>query len=254
MKDNLVNELPIGVAIQENGRLTYVNEAFTALTRGLNPQSLDSMLQPLDEEYTISIQHQDEQSFLRVRVQGDDERRIYTVDNITEQKAREEALRMEALTDHKTGIWNSTAYSADIEREVNRVNRYNGPLTLITLDFDDFKSMNTKHGHPGGDKLLRWFAQGLQNSLHRDSDRAYRTGGDEFAIITPSIVPASFPNRIAEYLRNNPCPDPMQSITASIGVAEHLTGNSVADLEAMADQAMYLAKDKGKDRVEFYRT
>ena len=66
MKDNLVNELPIGVAIQENGRLTYVNEAFTALTRGLNPQSLDSMLQPLDEEYTISFGVAD------VKRQGDD--------------------------------------------------------------------------------------------------------------------------------------------------------------------------------------
>ncbi|MGA9664335.1 MAG: GGDEF domain-containing protein, partial [Pseudomonas alloputida] len=131
------------------------------------------------------------------------------------------------------------------------------PLTLMMLDIDHFKSINDAHGHAVGDQVLRQFASTLQDQLHNDELIA-RLGGEEFVVILPGLAPDRA-NFTAERLRRAiqdlhvTQADQRLQITVSIGVAgcdADMPAPSLDELLASADQALYRAKARGRNRVE----
>ena len=92
--------------------------------------------------------------------------------------------RSEALLDGLTGLGNHRSFQEEIERQWSAASRYGRPLSLVLLDLDEFKQINDSSGHAAGDLLLRRMGSEITTSLRR-SDRAFRIGGDEFAIILP---------------------------------------------------------------------
>ena len=93
-------------------------------------------------------------------------------------------LELNAVTDPLTGLYNRRLFGESFEKELNRARRYAQPLSLVILDLHRFKEVNDKHGHPGGDEVLRAAAATLKKAL-RTSDSAFRIGGDEFALLLP---------------------------------------------------------------------
>jgi diguanylate cyclase (GGDEF)-like protein len=111
-----------------------------------------------------------------------------------------ERLSHQAFTDELTGLGNRWSFEQDLDKEVTRSHRSQTPLTLAVIDLDGLKSVNDTLGHPAGDQMLRRTAQALRSAL-RKSDRAYRIGGDEFAVIlldTAAADPDDLVGRIEE--------------------------------------------------------
>ncbi|HET8966115.1 MAG TPA: GGDEF domain-containing protein [Candidatus Acidoferrum sp.] len=94
------------------------------------------------------------------------------------------SLERNAVTDALTGLHNRRLFDETFDKELNRARRYAHPLSLVALDLHRFKEVNDKHGHPRGDDVLHAAAATLRKAL-RTSDSAFRTGGDEFALILP---------------------------------------------------------------------
>ncbi|MEI8172500.1 MAG: GGDEF domain-containing protein, partial [Deltaproteobacteria bacterium] len=135
------------------------------------------------------------------------------------------------------------------------VDRYGQPLTLLLLDFDDFKQFNDAYGHIEGDRVLSRFGQVVKRCL-RQTDSAYRYGGEEFTILLPMTTSedsAVTAERIrAEFKKENFSPVAGKDVpmTVSIGLAQY---QPQEDMKAFfvhrVDQLMYQAKKNGKDRV-----
>ncbi|WP_033399289.1 GGDEF domain-containing protein [Thermus islandicus] len=159
--------------------------------------------------------------------------------------------RLDAHSDFLTGLRNRRYLEQILERELFRLRRYGRPLSLIVLDLDGFKAINDAHGHDVGDRVLQALARCLEGHL-RQSDRAVRLGGEEFAVILPETAqPQAL--RLAERLRRAvealQVP-PVEGLSASFGVVQASPTDSPLSLLKRADEAMYQAKRLGKNRVE----
>ncbi|MBN8487165.1 MAG: GGDEF domain-containing protein [Burkholderiales bacterium] len=158
-----------------------------------------------------------------------------------------------AWHDELTGLLNRRRFTELGLLALERAQRQAEPLAVVLLDVDDFKHINDRHGHAAGDALLQTLGQVLPASLRR-SDLAARWGGEEFAVVLPGVA-RSDALRIVERLRqaveSTPIVAAGQSLrcTVSIGVAAPGPGDNLDDLLRRADQAMYLAKTGGKNRV-----
>ncbi|MCO1619824.1 GGDEF domain-containing protein [Pseudomonas putida] len=168
-------------------------------------------------------------------------------------------LAHQATVDHLTGVLTRSAFTrrANALLESRQQHAQALPLTLMMLDIDHFKSINDAHGHAVGDQVLRQFASTLQDQLHNDELIA-RLGGEEFVVILPGLAPERA-NFIAERLRRAiqdlhvAQADQRLQITVSIGVAgcdADMPAPSLDELLASADQALYRAKARGRNRVE----
>jgi len=159
--------------------------------------------------------------------------------------------QLDAYTDFLTGLRNRRYLEIILERELFRLWRYGRPLSLILLDLDGFKAVNDTHGHEVGDRVLRTLARCLEDHL-RQSDRAVRLGGEEFAVVLPETeLPQAI--RLAERLRREVAllkVPPVESLSASFGVAQAVPADSPLSLLKRADEALYRAKRRGKNRVE----
>jgi diguanylate cyclase (GGDEF)-like protein len=155
-------------------------------------------------------------------------------------------LQVNAVTDPLTGLYNRRLFGEGFEKELNRARRYGLPLGLVMLDLHRFKEVNDKHGHPGGDEVLRAAATTLKKAL-RTSDSAFRIGGDEFAVLLPQTdadQALALSRRIeavfAETLQELPL-----SVTVSMdhGVATFpLDGEQADELIRVADERLYRLK------------
>lgn len=172
------------------------------------------------------------------------------VSRLREQADRE---RRHALTDALTGLANSRAYYAVLERELERARRSARPLTVAYLDIDNFKSINDEGGHLEGDQLLRTCAATLASNL-RAVDTAARLGGDEFALVLPetgaegaALLLERVRLALLRDLQAHERPWPV-TVTVSIGAVTVL-GNppSAEDVVRAADEAMYRVKRSGKN-------
>jgi len=158
-------------------------------------------------------------------------------------------LSQAAITDGLTGLRNHRAFQESLMNLVQMAERYGQPLSLIMLDIDHFKQFNDRFGHPAGDELLRQVA-----SVLRQSARAYdviaRYGGEEFAILLPN-TDLQEAIRVAERLRQQiaAIQNRHMPITASFGVASYRHGSAPATLLYEADNALYEAKRRGRNRV-----
>lgn len=168
-------------------------------------------------------------------------------------------LNLEANTDKHTGCYNKTYFNNRINLEVNKCKVTGEPLSLIIFDLDHFKKLNDNYGHDAGDFVLKEMAQLIRTNGIREQDVFARYGGEEFVILLPKTnLKQSF--EIAERLRKL-----IESkefiydgkrlpVTASIGVADYRQGVVTGtDLFKRADEAVYKAKEGGRNQVNFYR-
>lgn len=173
-------------------------------------------------------------------------------------RTREE-LQQLVEHDELTGVLSRRALMAQLSTEMKRCTRYGQTLSLLMLDLDHFKRVNDTFGHQVGDEVLKAVAQTLQEHL-REVDFLGRYGGEEFTILLPSTA-----ERQAEHLAQRLCRaveakrvhlpegDEIQ-VTISIGVSSSTGGLDAAEtLLSRADEALYLAKQQGRNRVAVYR-
>lgn len=173
---------------------------------------------------------------------------IVLVDRLRRAHERESAL---ARVDLLTQLPNRRAFYEHAGAEIMRAQRYRHPLTAISLDLDNFKSVNDHHGHDIGDLVLRTFAETLRRNI-RATDVAGRIGGDEYAILLPETgrkaageIAAKLQQQLAHSMRKGGWP-----VTVSFGVATFMTPpKSIDDLMKKGDMLLYSAKQKGKNMI-----
>lgn len=169
-------------------------------------------------------------------------------------KRHYKVLLKEAITDGLTGLYDHKYFMLRLEEEVERSKRYLRPLSLLMIDIDHFKDYNDAFGHPAGDEVLMRLAEVFAR-FSRKVDVVARYGGEEFVIVLPET------NRegarvLAERLRKHVETTPFRRdriVTISVGVG-FFEGSNVTfakgDLIKMADEALYRAKQGGRNRVE----
>ena len=173
--------------------------------------------------------------------------------------AAREALRDQATRDALTRLWNRGSILAALQRELARGAREGQPLSLAIMDLDHFKAVNDTFGHLAGDEVLREAARRMMGAV-RPYDGVGRYGGEEFLVLLPGCGEASALEQ-AERLRQLLCGEPVaigdlrHTITASFGVTSIVPGpsSSSEQLIDQADQALYLAKSRGRNRVEAFQ-
>jgi diguanylate cyclase (GGDEF)-like protein len=158
-------------------------------------------------------------------------------------------------TDGLTQVANRRRFDVALDEEWRRARRQQAPLSLLMVDVDQFKGFNDVYGHRAGDECLRRVAGALAETVNRAGDLVARYGGEEFAVLLPSTAAPAVAT-IAESMRARveglqiPYPG-SQRLTVSVGVAWCVPAaeGSPADLVAAADQALYRAKEQGRNRT-----
>ena len=160
-----------------------------------------------------------------------------------------------ASTDPLTGLLNRRGFRDVFDLELERSRRSGRPCALLMADLDHFKRVNDMLGHPAGDQRLRSFAQ-LLDAGKRRIDAAARIGGEEFALLLPETDEHGayvIAERLRHIVRDAFAPDQL-ALTASFGVAAYPNHGATGDqLLQAADQALYVAKELGRDRTAIYR-
>jgi diguanylate cyclase (GGDEF)-like protein len=160
-------------------------------------------------------------------------------------------LRADADLDSLTGLANRRRFRVALARELERWRRYRVPCALLMLDIDHLKLVNDMYGHPVGDSVIRQIAQTLRE-VSRDNDTAARLGGEEFALLLAGIDldrAVSAAERLRSVLSNKRV-EGVGTVTVSIGVAgcpENATSERA--LYSASDEALYVSKNSGRDRV-----
>lgn len=171
-------------------------------------------------------------------------------------REREEKIRYMSRTDALTGIHNRMSILGILDQEVARAERTNASLSMVILDLDHFKKVNDVWGHPTGDLVLKTAAKVLKHNI-REIDALGRYGGEEFVIVLPGADPIEAQKIIercriklseAEIFSDN---NTLIKVTASFGLVS-VNGHTVEShtLIKTADEALYLAKHSGRNRIE----
>ncbi|SKA43238.1 diguanylate cyclase [Enterovibrio nigricans] len=155
--------------------------------------------------------------------------------------------------DSLTGLLNHSNFKVELDRELSRAKRHDSQVSFVMIDIDHFKSVNDKYGHPVGDKVIKGVAR-LLNYRFRKTDTAARYGGEEFALILPD-TPADIALRLIDEFRLTFSKTPFSNgpetfyATLSAGVATFPEFQSIESIIEAADSSLYLAKEKGRNRV-----
>lgn len=261
---DLFMQFPLPLAVLDRaGEVKVLNQCFID---NFDPASLksDSLLKILHDPYdhtrvpvTWQCHGQTSPIFVRVVRIGDDiilvlekSAEIAYSSELVEMHNRIVELEKLSSTDRLTGTWNRAHFDKTIVVESSRSVRYHQPVTLILLDIDRFKQVNDQHGHAVGDEVLRELAKVIRSNI-RTSDMLFRWGGEEFVILAPSTNYQSA-SKLADTLRARIEQHEINtagSITVSLGVAEHVSGESENAWFRRTDEALYAAKNSGRNRV-----
>lgn len=180
--------------------------------------------------------------------------RVWFFRDITESKQTEADLRDLIRHDPLTGVMNRSHFFDRADEELMRAARYQRPLGILMLDLDHFRKINDSHGHAAGDQVLLAVCERWRNSL-RSMDLLARLGGEEFAVLLPETglegaTVAAERLRILIVERAVPLDEGEIRCTVSIGVSVmHEADRSIDDALHRADNALYRAKDDGRNRV-----
>lgn len=182
---------------------------------------------------------------------------VGVIADITERKRMMREMCRLARTDCLTGLWNRGYFVELAAQEIVRCKRVVNDLSILLVDVDYFKRVNDRYGHDVGDKVLVGVAETLRDTL-REVDVVARFGGEEFVVMLPSTglraaqqaacrVCNAIREQVFAYAQKHPV-----RVTVSIGVTAYQDSSTSLDLLLKrADTAMYAAKHKGRDRVEF---
>lgn len=171
--------------------------------------------------------------------------------NVLQEKLHDEAIR-----DPLTGLFNRRYLDEILIREIARAQRGNYDIGLMLLDIDHFKQINDLYGHAAGDLVLVTLSKHLKSKI-RVADIPCRIGGEEFLLVLPGMSEEMTQQRAEEFRKHIeamriPHNGNSLKLTASIGVASYpKNGENWENLYHVADQALYRAKEKGRNRVEF---
>ena len=204
----------------------------------------------------------------RVRVLEDrgsgDRAVVVCMRHITERKLLQDKLASLVLVDALTGVGNRRAFDAAIDREWKQVVEWNGSLSLLLIDIDNFKVINDAHGHQTGDECIRLVARRVQSLLRHSESFVGRYGGDELAVLLPGINERgarAVGSRLCRKIAAEALLPPREAgrtgqLTISCGASTahgHVqqTFHTTASLIAAADRALYRAKSLGRNQAAF---
>lgn len=224
-----------------------VEELSTQISKVKNYDDIGNMVDKmLVEIKSLVLSHQ--KAYLKIKSSSDD------IDVLKSQLAK---VEYEAQTDSLTGLYNRRAFELQLQNERIKAITNSETFSIMMVDIDSFKKINDTHGHLAGDSILKNLADVFLKNL-RKSDFAARVGGDEFCIIMSetNLSGASFPaikikNIIAGqslYLKESR--QNIQEVTISIGIAQYQFNESEEDLIKRADDALYLAKESGRNTIK----
>lgn len=183
-----------------------------------------------------------------------DGRRIGTVGvskDVTARRSLEDELRRLSVTDKLTGLFNQSHFFHRLEVEKERALRLRHDLSLLLFDLDGFKKLNDTQGHREGDKVLIQIGRVLFESIRKEVDSAFRYGGDEFTVLLPGadrVIAVRFAERVRRRIEELD----MSGVRASMGVCPFDPKNRALQVVEKADEAMYLSKRAGGNRVAAY--
>ena len=273
-------------AFYPDGRYRYVNQAFASGVRRPRDEIIGRRIwdvfskEEADKRFAVVqwVFENAESRVIEVRVPRPDGDRFYITTvkpilssqrevvsviciskEITERKVMEERLARMAQYDTLTDLPNRALFNDRLLHAMAQARRDQGRLALMSIDLDRFKPVNDSHGHHIGDLLLQAVAQRMQDCV-RESDSVGRIGGDEFFILLPVIDSATDALTVAEKVRDA-LSQPFDleglhsiSISSSIGIAlypDH--GDDALQLYKYADQAMYRAKEQGRNQTQIFQ-
>jgi diguanylate cyclase (GGDEF)-like protein len=176
---------------------------------------------------------------------------------LDERNALQEALMHKAFYDGLTDLPNRALFFDRLQQALTHAARHHESVVVLFIDLDNFKSVNDRYGHAGGDLLLVKVANRIQEQV-RAEDTVARLGGDEFTVLLVAQTSMSYAVSVAERIMHNLFLPYLingreVAVTASIGIAQSRPGHDQPDnLLRDADDAMYKAKEKGKARFEAY--
>lgn len=213
---------------------------------------LDYLLSHPDAEQKVKIHFGAEPSIFAIRASYIDTQKglcVVVMNDITDSERLTQTLLEIATTDALTGIGNRRRFNDVYKKQWLSAQRYQTPLFLLILDIDHFKVVNDTYGHDVGDEVLKKLAETLQSHL-RESDEFFRIGGEEFAVLL-SHQTEEQALAVAEKLRSevqNTAFPQIDHLTISIGLSQ-FTGQSENELFKQADNALYEAKNSGRNCV-----
>lgn len=244
-----LRDIPV-IIVTGRDRPEDMEEAF-------NAGAHDYLAKPVDKIALLA------RSRSALRLKSETDRRIKREQELLKvtkllERANKQLQHLSAV-DGLTGIANRRQFDEVLAKEWKRSMREETPLSLVILDIDFFKLYNDNLGHTQGDVCIKRVAQTLESALQRPGDLVCRYGGEEFAVILPN-TPLQGALHVAEQLHGKvldlklPHPDSQANpyVTMSLGVStmEPTTLCSTTKLINMADQALYLAKENGRNRIE----
>ena len=235
--ENIVGK-PVSVVVGEDTMKQMSEEARILESKG-------EKYSVVNREYTIKNMEGDEVPVaitISTYKNGHGKNYIMTIRDITDRKKLEEELKLKALYDSMTGLYNRTYYDAEIERIKKERERYD--VSVIMLDIDHLKEVNDEFGHKKGDYLIKETAKLLKNSFRKE-DVIARIGGDEFIVILKRTGTAHAEERVKnlkERIRLYVMENPELPISLSIGFASG-DNKSIEEIVKEADKKMYLNKN-----------
>ncbi len=271
--------VPIYIARRSDGRMLFVNRKSCLLLQ----QSAGPLLRSKSVDYFVNVQDRENLRHMveevgdirEVEVKmrtaqgreftaelaaividyGGEPAVLVALNDISQRKKLEAELFEQASTDALTGISNRRYFLLQAEQEMRRAKRFARDMSVMMIDLDHFKPINDRLGHAAGDAVLAGVVKASLESL-RQSDTMGRLGGEEFAVILPETglsAAMDVANRLRAHIAERPICAVNTAVTCavSIGVAQmNPNDNSIDDLLHRADDAMYRAKEHGRDRVE----
>jgi diguanylate cyclase (GGDEF)-like protein len=205
-----------------------VDNAIQALKEGAS----DFVKKPFENEHLIHIVNQC----------------VAKYKTLKDKEKLEEEVRRLSITDDLTGLYNHRHFFKTLEAELARLRRQKTSLSLLMFDLDNFKKYNDLNGHLEGDRVLKTIGEIVMHSIRYNVDSGYRYGGDEFAVLLiGASVDQALP--IAERIRSSIEQAKYRDITVSIGLSEYRDHFNLEEFVKSADDAMYMAKHSGGNRV-----
>ncbi len=176
---------------------------------------------------------------------------LVTLSDVTKMKEYQLQTEEKVYMDGLTNVYNRNKFDETLKNEIKNVQRYDHALSIAILDIDKFKDFNDTYGHLVGDEVLITMAQTVNASV-RETDTFARWGGEEFVIIfknTNSKIAKIVSDKLREKIQDNEHPM-AGKITVSFGVTEYKDGDTIESILKRCDDALYIAKNNGRNRVE----